>query len=70
MTEAAGWFAEGLGRLIGWLTRRAVVSTLLELLGGTSIVVGLAGWSVDAALVVLGAMLLVASWRWNLKSEE
>lgn len=70
MTEVLGGLAELLGRLVGWLLRRETVTTFVELLGGTSIVVGLAGISLDVALVALGVMLLATSWRWNAKNEE
>lgn len=69
MSEVLGASAELLGRLVGWLTRRETISSFLELLGGTSIVVGLAGWSVQAALVVLGVMLVATSYRWNRPEE-
>lgn len=70
MSEAVGLLAEVLGRLLGWLLRRETATSLLELLGGTSIVVGLAEWSASAALVALGVMLIATSYRWNSDSKE
>lgn len=69
MSEAVGLLAEALGRLVGWVLRRETVTSALELLGGTSIVVGLAEWSVSAALVALGTMMIAVSYRWSSDSD-
>jgi len=39
------------------------VSTVLDLVGGSALVVGVALLSVPAALITLGVLCLVVSWR-------
>lgn len=43
----------------GWL------STVLDLAGAALVVVGISLWSIPAALVAAGAVLLAMSWRAN-----
>lgn len=48
--------------MLGYARRTGLGWSLLEVLGAVCIVIGIAQWSPELGLIVLGAMFITVSW--------